>query len=562
MSQCRHVPMRRGSAVFWDWRVPHANAAHHLGSEAREAVYLGFLPDIEINRRFAQEQLAALLRCETVSDGFQWSKSKVAARLDLPSERPDTFSWSPLGRRLFGLDCWDKPSSDVVQPMTDNCIDSGAELRTDTMVPLQQRDDQISTCFSISANGTALQIRSFRSEDCAGVHELLTEVYVQAFAAKGETLPKTVAKYIKSAIKKDLSDIPLHYGSSDCEFLPMAPGASLSETTRDSTAVSGRRVRPRRAPNGAGQFWVAVTGDDRVRGMVGVRSASCFTLEAVLGCSPVSAAYDSTDRESLPRSQVAEIKHLAVAPDLHRCGLGTLLVSLAERFCSRHGYSHITLSTLNRLDAAIAFYTRLGYRLVRSADVSPPAPSDTVDRFADATAATTGTVQSAAVETLQMVKTLPSSASAVPVAAVCLSSSSGAHVATACSPSLHPPRTIVTIPKPSFRTESVIRLVHKSGCWCVDTLIECIQDGRVPKASGSVMKTVSGAKFVSPHRIEDIDVGGERKETDASCKGVDAAFTDGTVVAFALADHPYGRCCWGSPKSYALRIGCLRVALL
>ena len=58
-----HVPVPAGAAVFWDQRLPHANARKNQGNEPRSVVYGGFLPrgeGIGINKAYAKEQLRRL----------------------------------------------------------------------------------------------------------------------------------------------------------------------------------------------------------------------------------------------------------------------------------------------------------------------------------------------------------------------------------------------------------------------------------------------------------------------------------------------------------------------
>ena len=49
-----------GSLVLWDSRLPHATCDNLSGYDSREVVYTGFLPDIEINRRYMRHQLKAI----------------------------------------------------------------------------------------------------------------------------------------------------------------------------------------------------------------------------------------------------------------------------------------------------------------------------------------------------------------------------------------------------------------------------------------------------------------------------------------------------------------------
>ena len=58
------IAQAAGSAVFWDWRIPHSSTATAeqagvVTPVPREAVYAGFLPAVALNQRYAAEQLRA-----------------------------------------------------------------------------------------------------------------------------------------------------------------------------------------------------------------------------------------------------------------------------------------------------------------------------------------------------------------------------------------------------------------------------------------------------------------------------------------------------------------------
>jgi ectoine hydroxylase-related dioxygenase (phytanoyl-CoA dioxygenase family) len=57
MALIQHIPVGAGSAVFWDNRIPHANAYRNDHGEARAVVYCSFLPDIQLNREYVRRQL-------------------------------------------------------------------------------------------------------------------------------------------------------------------------------------------------------------------------------------------------------------------------------------------------------------------------------------------------------------------------------------------------------------------------------------------------------------------------------------------------------------------------
>jgi hypothetical protein len=112
MALIQHIPVRAGSAVFWDNRIPHANAYRNDQSEARAVVYCSFLPDIELNREYARRQLYNYKRRIPPTD--QWiNTAKLvveSCQLDQEEEqRPDVESAAAsasLRRKLLGLDPW------------------------------------------------------------------------------------------------------------------------------------------------------------------------------------------------------------------------------------------------------------------------------------------------------------------------------------------------------------------------------------------------------------------------------------------------------------------------
>lgn len=68
MKSVQHVPVRKGSVVFFDNRIPHANSYRHLGSSPRIVIYCSFLPDVPINREYAKRQLQDYYKGNTPRD--------------------------------------------------------------------------------------------------------------------------------------------------------------------------------------------------------------------------------------------------------------------------------------------------------------------------------------------------------------------------------------------------------------------------------------------------------------------------------------------------------------
>ena len=107
-----HVPCRAGDLVVWDNRIPHANSRENNASgggggggggpgRSREVVYLGFLPDVPLNRTYAAAQLARFRSGQPPQD--QWQEQPQSLPLE---QHCEDFQFSSLGRRLMGIDPW------------------------------------------------------------------------------------------------------------------------------------------------------------------------------------------------------------------------------------------------------------------------------------------------------------------------------------------------------------------------------------------------------------------------------------------------------------------------
>jgi hypothetical protein len=103
MDRVTHVPVRAGSAVFWDNRIPHANAYKHNGDRPRAVVYCSFLPDVELNRTFVKKQLSDFQQGKPPRD--QWNHIDENYT-HTKGDKSLLQSFTPLGRRLMGIEEW------------------------------------------------------------------------------------------------------------------------------------------------------------------------------------------------------------------------------------------------------------------------------------------------------------------------------------------------------------------------------------------------------------------------------------------------------------------------
>lgn len=115
MKRVYHISVKAGSAVFWDNRIPHANAYRNDSTSlARAVVYASFLPDIELNRRYVKNQLKAWKLRQPIRD--QWNhipneKDQVEKEIlrnnetkQISIHKEDLFT--DLGKQLMGIKPW------------------------------------------------------------------------------------------------------------------------------------------------------------------------------------------------------------------------------------------------------------------------------------------------------------------------------------------------------------------------------------------------------------------------------------------------------------------------
>jgi hypothetical protein len=108
MKRVRHIPVKAGSAVLWDNRIPHANSYKNDSNTPRMVVYCSFLPFVEKNRRYVRQQLQAWKEGRPVLD--QWNNIDETSQQEGTNEdhleSKDENSFTPLGKRLMGIESW------------------------------------------------------------------------------------------------------------------------------------------------------------------------------------------------------------------------------------------------------------------------------------------------------------------------------------------------------------------------------------------------------------------------------------------------------------------------
>jgi hypothetical protein len=87
-----------GDLVCWDFRIPHANSRRNISNHAREVVYIGLLPNIPMNKRYAEYQLERYRNGLVPID--QWHEHV--------KRQNNQYEFSNLGRKLMCIDPWDQ----------------------------------------------------------------------------------------------------------------------------------------------------------------------------------------------------------------------------------------------------------------------------------------------------------------------------------------------------------------------------------------------------------------------------------------------------------------------
>jgi Protein of unknown function (DUF1479) len=92
-----HIPCKAGDMVFWDYRIPHSNSYKNESNITREAVYIGLLPNVELNAAYIKDQLTRYKMGIVPID--QWHSHNEPQICN--------FEFSSLGRKMMGIDSWD-----------------------------------------------------------------------------------------------------------------------------------------------------------------------------------------------------------------------------------------------------------------------------------------------------------------------------------------------------------------------------------------------------------------------------------------------------------------------
>jgi len=115
----RHIRVPPGAALFWDRRIPHANARRNTSRVPRRVLYGGFLPrGPPLNAAYARAQLARLRTAAPQPDFWidddeaapAWDGDDDDAVQGPAASTPTTFlaTLSPHARRLLGVDEFDE----------------------------------------------------------------------------------------------------------------------------------------------------------------------------------------------------------------------------------------------------------------------------------------------------------------------------------------------------------------------------------------------------------------------------------------------------------------------
>ena len=106
LDKYEHIEYDKGSLVLFDWRIPHANARFNRSDQTRMVVYTGFLPNIELNAKYCQQQLQCYYDKKAPPDF--WGKDNYTNKREnvLEKQMDETYEFTELGQKLMGIRPW------------------------------------------------------------------------------------------------------------------------------------------------------------------------------------------------------------------------------------------------------------------------------------------------------------------------------------------------------------------------------------------------------------------------------------------------------------------------
>ena len=96
INRFEHIPCSAGDLILWDYRIPHSNSYKNTSDTTREAIYLGFLPNIMLNKEYIKDQLIRFYQGIVPCD--QWHSHN--------QPQVCNYSFSSLGKKLMGIEPW------------------------------------------------------------------------------------------------------------------------------------------------------------------------------------------------------------------------------------------------------------------------------------------------------------------------------------------------------------------------------------------------------------------------------------------------------------------------
>jgi len=175
-----------------------------------------------------------------------------------------------------------------------------------------------------------IQIRPYHEQDLRQVEAL--DSRVKPYRTEDQPEVEAMFQRAKQACE-----------AGDDLWLPPEPPSVESEAATDNPLAS----------------WVAVTSSNHAK-------------EQVVGIVEVYRAVANSKmpqnmpwvQEWLKRNDVAELRHLRVAPELSRQGIGTRLTRTVIEWCANHGFGILFLDTTSAQIPALNLYRKLGFREV------------------------------------------------------------------------------------------------------------------------------------------------------------------------------------------------------
>lgn len=165
------------------------------------------------------------------------------------------------------------------------------------------------------------------------------------------------SKHQKDAVALFVAGLSSSYKGSVSDSINIAQGKFIADKTNPTGDMYDIEKSFMLSRNS--HFWVAITPEDKVVGIVGVTASTYPAENKFVYCN-----------DNLNPENVCELLRMSVHENARGMGLGKRLCETVEQFGKSHGMKRIVLSTLAAMHLALGLYSKSGYTLLNEESTS------------------------------------------------------------------------------------------------------------------------------------------------------------------------------------------------